>query len=239
MQKVVRSGSVRRALNQQVVDIIGRRIVGGEYRPGTILPTEEQIGKLVGASRPVVREAMKILATKGLVDARSRRGTQVAETSGWNVFDPDILAWWPRGALKRDFAGAFSQLRQAIEPIAAELAAQQATAQSVAALRAAYEAMTMAEDSISFTIADVAYHRALFHASGNILFARLSTIVEPLLHAVIDREEKEVPTMQDETIRLHAAVVEAIERRAPADARRFMEQLIVKTVDIFRSKGQT
>ena len=230
--------NVHYALNRQVVDVVGRRIVTGEWSPGTVLPKEDQIASMLGTSRSVVREAMKILATKGLVEARPRRGTIVVDRSRWNLFDPDILAWWPRADLKRDFAGAFMQLRLAIEPAAAELAAMNGSEEQVAELDAAFKEMTAATDPAAFSVADDAFHQALLIASGNILFAQLSSVIGPLFHAIIDREESDVPTPQEETIRLHGEVLDAILMRAPDRARSATERLLAVTVQIFQKKGQ-
>jgi DNA-binding FadR family transcriptional regulator len=230
--------NVHYALNRQVVDVVGRRIVTGDWSPGTVLPKENQIAVMLGTSRSVVREAMKILATKGLVEARPRRGTIVADRSRWNLFDPDILTWWPRAAVKRDLAGAFIQLRRVIDPAAAERAAEKGTPDQVADLDAAFKAMTTATDPASFSAADVAYHRALLVASGNILFAQIGSVIEPLFHAIIDREEADVPTPQEETIRLHGDVLAAILDRSPDRARSSMERLLEVTVRIFAAKGQ-
>jgi DNA-binding FadR family transcriptional regulator len=230
--------NVHYALNRQVVDVVGRRIVTGDWSPGTVLPKEDQIASMLGTSRSVVREAMKILATKGLVEARPRRGTIVSERSRWNLFDPDILAWWPRAALKRDFAGAFMQLRSVIEPAAAELAAQHGTDPQVEDLATAFKAMITAKDPAAFSSADVAYHRALLIASGNILFAQLASVIEPLFLAIIDREEADVPAPQDESIRLHGEVLDAVTNRTPELARAAMERLLRVTIGIFQAKGQ-
>lgn len=234
----LRPDTVHMALNRQVVDAVGRRIVGGEWAVGTVLPTEDRIAGMLGASRPVVREAMKILATKGLVEARPRRGTVVAERRRWNLFDPDILAWWPRQALKRDFADALMQLRLAIEPAAAELAAVAASDDQRRALVVAFAAMTTAPDPSAFTRADVDFHRALLEGSGNILFAQLASVIEPLFVAVIDREEADVPGPDDPSLRLHGEVVDAVDRRDAGAARAAMTRLLDVTYGIFRSKGQ-
>jgi DNA-binding FadR family transcriptional regulator len=223
-------------LHQLIVDYIGQRIVSGRLPAGTVLPKEEQIAKELGTSRSVVREGMKILAAKGLVEAKQKRGTIVEPSSRWNLFDPEILSWWPRSALKQDFGVAFMDLRMAIEPKAAELAAVNRTDAGAASLQAAYQGMLDATTPREFTVADVAFHRALFESSGNPLIAQLAGIIEPLFAAVIDREEPNVPPASDITVSLHGELASAVAKQNPKKARRAMEHLLQLTLAIFQEK---
>src|SRR6516164_5559747 len=77
------------SLHGRIVHAIGRRIVSGDLRPGDLLPSEPDLG----ASRTVVREAVKVLAAKGLVESRPKTGTRVRPREAWNLLDPDVLAW--------------------------------------------------------------------------------------------------------------------------------------------------
>jgi DNA-binding FadR family transcriptional regulator len=228
----------RVSLHQLIVDRIGQRIVSGEISAGTVLPKEEQIAAEFGTSRSVVREGMKILAAKGLVRARQKRGTTVEPSSRWNLFDPEILSWWPRSTLKRDFGMAFMDLRMAIEPKAAELAAINRSPADSEALKHAYVDMISAKTPREFTVADVAFHRILFAASGNPLIAQLAHIIEPLFAAVIDREEPNVPPASERSVALHGELADAVDRRNPARARKATEQLLRITMLIFIKKGE-
>src|ERR1041384_698122 len=83
----------RRGLHGAVVHDIGVRIVRGDLQPGDPLPTEEELGSQLAVSRTVLREAVKVLAAKRLVDSRPKTGTRVLDRSDWNLLDPDVLAW--------------------------------------------------------------------------------------------------------------------------------------------------
>src|SRR5262249_47442185 len=83
----------RRGLHGELVHALGMQIVRGELKPGDALPTEVESTSGPGVSRTVVREAIKVLAAKGLVVSRPKTGTQVRDRSFWNLMDPDVLAW--------------------------------------------------------------------------------------------------------------------------------------------------
>src|SRR5712691_7528345 len=120
----------RRGLHGELVHDIGVRILRGELEPGDALPTE---GEAPGAtvSRTVVREAIKVLAAKGLVEARPKTGTQVRERRYWNLMDPDVLAWRLEANPSDEFYFDVFELRRLIEPAAAAMAATRASAEEV------------------------------------------------------------------------------------------------------------
>src|SRR5438094_7850809 len=123
----------RRGLHGELVHDIGVRILGGELEPGAQLPTDgDATGEMV--SRTVVREAIKVLAAKGLVEARPKTGTQVRERRYWNLMDPDVLAWRLEANPGDDFFVDVFELRRLMEPAAARLAAGRASSQEVADL---------------------------------------------------------------------------------------------------------
>ena len=128
-----RTGYPRAGVHGRIVHAIGRRIVKGEIQPGEQLPTAAR----VRASRGVVREAVKVLAAKGLVVSRPKTGTRVRPRESWNLLDPDVLAWRQEGVPPGAFLGKLTEVRLLIEPGAAELAARRARPAQIAALQAA------------------------------------------------------------------------------------------------------
>src|SRR5690348_514890 len=135
-----RSQYPERSLHGRIVHAIGRRIVRGDLQPGALVPA----GGELRASRTVVREAVKVLAAKGLVEARPKTGTRVRSRDAWNLLDPDVLAWQQDGAAPASHDAqlrALTEVRAIIEPAAAELAAARAGAQDVAALEQALRQM--------------------------------------------------------------------------------------------------
>src|SRR5688572_13187820 len=131
-------GYPRGGLHGQIVHDIGRRILSGEIRPGELLPTP------LRASRTVLREAIKVLAAKGLVESRPKTGTRVRPPDSWNLLDPDVLAWQQEGMPQPAFLRKLTEVRFIVETAAAELAAQRARAPQLALLNAAFRDMRAA-----------------------------------------------------------------------------------------------
>src|SRR5438046_6227959 len=150
-----------------VVQGIGRRIVRGELAPGEILPEQGELSRKLGVSRTVVREATKVLAAKGLVESRSKRGTVILPRSDWRLLDPDVLGWLTEAGLDPEFLRGMFEVRKIIEPAAARLAAERATPDELTAIRAPFEAMASAHDEATYLDADIRYHAMRVAASHN------------------------------------------------------------------------
>src|SRR2546423_14262737 len=123
----------RRGLHGAVVHDIGVRILSGELQPGDALPLDDLTGEPT-VSRTVLREAIKVLAAKRLVESRPKTGTRVRPRHEWNLLDPDVLAWQIEAGPDPGFLQQALELRRMIEPSAARLAADRATEQEIAAL---------------------------------------------------------------------------------------------------------
>lgn len=123
----------KRSLFGQVLEGLGSRIVRGELQPGQTLP-ETELCRDLGASRTVVREVLKTLSAKGLVDTRTRTGTRVLEATHWNLLDLDVLGWRYAAMPRMQFFRELFELRRMIEPNAAALAAERATAPDIKAI---------------------------------------------------------------------------------------------------------
>ena len=132
------------ALHGQVAHEIGRQIVSGVIAEGDYLPREAELAARYGVSRQAVREALKVLAAKGLVVSRRRAGTRVTPRLTWNLLDPDVLAWHPPEAIDHAFFKDLVELRRLIEPAAATFAAQRGDAEKIAPITAAFERMRSA-----------------------------------------------------------------------------------------------
>jgi len=158
-----------RSLHVRVVHAIGRKILGGELPPGALLPAEPELG----ASRTVLREAIKVLTAKGLVEARPKIGTRVRPRDAWHLLDPDVLAWQQRGAGRPSLLRTLTDVRRIIEPAAAGLAASRADAGDLAALAEALDEMERTALLVSFRATSslpgrasgsLPRHRAIFDA---------------------------------------------------------------------------
>src|SRR5690606_27453238 len=140
-----------RNLTHGLLDALGRAIVTGRYDDGPF-PTEAELARQHGVSRSVTREAVKLLTAKGLVSARPRQGTIVQPRSSWSLFDPGVLRWLLNRKFSLDLLRQFNQLRIAIGPEAAALAATFADADELAAINARLESMKAAEGGADHTL---------------------------------------------------------------------------------------
>ena len=122
----------RRGLHGEVVHTIGLQIVNGDLKPGDPLPPEDELTSDLSVSRTVLREAVRVLAAKGLVQARPKTGTRVRERGDWNILDPDVLSWRTEASDDHKLYEETTEIRLAIEPLAARLAATRATDEEVA-----------------------------------------------------------------------------------------------------------
>ena len=219
-----------RNLTQGMLDTLGKAIVTGSYDKSRF-PTEAEIAKAHGVSRSVTREAVKMLTAKGLVSARPRQGTAVLPASRWNLFDPDVLQWLLERDFSVDLLRHFNQLRLAIEPEAAALAAQFHTTEDVVAIRAGLQRMTAAEAGQDDTLdADIAFHVAILRASHNPFYSQFQAVVATALRTSI-RFTNQIKG-RSANVADHAAVADAIGARDPDAARIAMRRIIGDVLDL-------
>jgi DNA-binding FadR family transcriptional regulator len=175
-----------RNLTFGLLDALGRAIVTGAYDTERF-PTEAELAAQHSVSRSVTREAVKMLTAKGLLTARPRKGTTVQPGSSWNLFDPDILRWLLERKFSLELLRQFSELRIAIEPEAAALAARGgAEAAAVAEIRAGFERMEAAEAAGEDTLeADIGFHIAVLNASANPFYMQFRDVVATALRTSI------------------------------------------------------
>lgn len=175
------AGFARRGLGPTLVDALGRRIVAGEVGEGDPLPIEADLAGSFGVSRTVVREAVKILAAKGLVESRPMRGTRVRPRSVWHLLDPDILGWWAGVGGAEEILRDLAEIRRIIEPPAARLAAERMAGRrdgALVRLEAACAAMrASAHDPERFIEADLAFHGEILRGTNNVLLEQLVAAV--------------------------------------------------------------
>ena len=223
-------------VRERVLGMLGRRILSSHYPQGSTLPTEAQLCAEFSVSRTAMREAIKMLAAKGLVVSRQRAGTRVQEAVSWNRLDPDVLEWMNAGEPDPDFVRGLIEARLAIEPAAARLAAIRATAQDLALIDAAYQSMCAAptSDLAACVQADFAYHSSILRASHNPVFAGLVSLIGQALKNSF-RLTTSVTKNYVATLAAHGDVVEAIRLRQPDIASERMRALIdIASSDLIR-----
>lgn len=208
------------------VDLLGRRIANSAYRPGEVMPNETELAQSLGVGRATIRDAIKVLSGKGLVRTARRYGTRVRPVEEWNLFDADVVRWHepdhPR--LVTMFAET-TELRYIIEPAAAALAAERATASQVETILAAAQALHPDTDNARELFdADCLFHATILDATGNLMMRQLQPLILTMLRVSYDygvRGSEEPVTREG-----HIHVGEAIRSRDPHRARRAMEVML-------------
>lgn len=213
----------------RIVHSVGRRIVSGEIRPGEQLPRPDTLR----ASRGVFREAVKVLAAKGLVVSQPRTGTRVRPPEAWNILDPDVLAWQQLGLPQGEFLAKLTEVRLIIEPGAAELAARRAAPAALSALQAAFGDMRAAlerspPDFDAYNEADVRFHRAIVEACANDVLVQMGAIINTALLLAFNAAIR-VPGLPRNSLPRHKAILDAIRRGHANKARQAMQRLVTNT----------
>lgn len=213
-----------RNLTHGLLDKLGSMIVGDLFS-GKAFPTEAELSEQNGVSRSVTREAVKMLTAKGLLSARPRQGTIIQPVSQWNLFDPDVLRWMLERRFSIDLLIQFGQLRAAIEPAAAALAAKSADEAGFALIRAGYARLAAADVGQDDTLeADVAFHVAILRASGNPFFGQFRDVVSTALKTSIRYTNRMAGRTAD--LAAHEGVMNAIFARDDKGAHRKMQAII-------------
>ena len=213
-----------RNLTFGMLDALGRAIVTGHYDDAR-LPTEAELAADHQVSRSVTREAVKMLTAKGLLTARPRKGTSVQPASCWNLFDADVLRWLLERKFSLELLRQFSELRIAIEPAAAALAARAASPDAIEAIRAGYQRMAAAEMGTDDPLeADIAFHIAVLGASANPFYVQFRDVVETALRTSIRFTNRF--NGRTASLPAHRAVLAAIEAGDPAGAHEAMRAII-------------
>ncbi|HWJ73879.1 MAG TPA: FadR/GntR family transcriptional regulator [Kaistia sp.] len=215
----------RSRLHLTVATALGTEIVGGHLAVGDLIPAEPELCSRFGVSRTVVREAVKLLASKGLLRTGSGIGTWVLPTAEWNFLDPDIFNW----IQESDDADAILQhlfaFRSAVEPAAAAEAARRATLEQLYALEAALEVMSQAKaDFAKWIEGDVAFHTALYVASNNLFMAPLANLFRQYFQMSFKLSSSNFH--HQHCLQEHRDVFEAIRARDPERAHKAVQVLL-------------
>jgi len=213
-------------LHDLLAQKLAEEIISGHRLPGDVLPTELDMSISLGISRTAVREAMRILTAKGLIEPRPKRGTCVTEKTAWNLLDPDVIGWMfakePDDRLVRNLF----ELRLIIEPAAAALAAMR---RNVTHLAQMFQALEIMDRDTLYTEtgqqADRDFHAALLAAADNDQLASLNVSIGVSV-ALSTRYKIEHDVLGNDPVAAHRAVYDAIEHGDAAEARWCMESLI-------------
>lgn len=218
----------KRTSHRLVVDELGQAVVSGEFSVGDTLPGDTDLAARFNVSRTVLREAMKTLAAKGLVVARARIGTRVLPRTHWNLFDSDVLTWHFGAGVDEDFLRHVSEVRLALEPYAAALAARRASDADIARMMRLAVAMGDAGHSPhTLALADLEFHLRLLEASLNPFMRTVGSLIEAALMGVFQFTSPTADETEIDRVAIaHIRIVEEIRRRDEEGARSAMEHVI-------------
>jgi len=235
VRRVGDDAPVEHNIHSYLANNLGREIVGGLYPPGSLLPAESEMLKRFSVSRTALRETYRVLAAKGMIESRSKVGTRVRAKSDWNMLDPEVLAWHMQTVPTEDLIADLYVLRQMIEPAAAELAAAGDPDQAVDRIAAAYADMERFKDGAGDLIAaDLRFHLAILEATGNHFIGALGGLIHAALVCTFKLSWAGAARIQDDRLRQHGAIFEAIRDHAPARARARMNELLRDSINDVR-----
>lgn len=205
-------------LHEILVRRLGHMIVSGAFGAGEALPPAEELCERFSVTRSVLREGLKVLSGKGMIEARQKTGTRVRPRADWNHLDPDLLLW-RFASPKLDDVVALFELRRAIEPEAAALCARRATPEQITLLGQIMQRMEeVAGDNAAFALPDLQFHLAIMRFTGNDLIVSLSGMIEMAL-LISFRLSDEITGDQRHALPLHRTLLDAISNHDETGAR--------------------
>ncbi|RUT34736.1 FadR family transcriptional regulator [Arsenicitalea aurantiaca] len=217
-------------LHLRVADHLGMAIARGDFKPGALLPAEVDLCEALGVSRTAVREAVRGLIAKGLVESRPKRGTCIREPEFWSHMDPDVLRWQLAATDTESYLVKMFQLRRAVEPTASAIAAEQCTAEDKARLSVAFAAMVAAgDDNDAWVDADLDFHHAIYLATHNEFFWPIGQLFSLGLRQMFVIAAQ--GSHRQRAIAEHGALADAILAHRPEDARAAALTLLGNAVD--------
>lgn len=229
--------TISQNLTQQVTHKLGLAIINGDYSVGEGMPSEAILCEQYGVSRSSTREAVKMLSAKGMISSRPKKGILVLPESNWNLFDSDVLSWILKSKPSLNLLREFTQVRYAIEPVAAKLAAQNATPIQVKQLEdALYKITHAASDDLDEQLdAHIFFLNSILLASGNRFFIQLTQFVEAALRVSI-RYTNSVKGVKNTDGTFHAKVFTAIQQGDAQTSFQLVHDILVDALALIESK---
>ncbi len=217
-------GYPRRGLHGRVVSDLGLRIVAGAWPSGAPLPNEDELAAELGVSRTVVREAIKVLQAKGLVEVKPRTGTRVRPRRSWNLLDADVVAWQFADMERGEDLRELYEIRATIETTAARLAAERRTDAQLSEIDANQRRIEAASaEPLAFRAAELDFHDAVVEAAQNSLLSHVGAMIRVALEAA---GEPPRPDADGNEALLRTAVVTAIRAQDPDASEAAMRSLV-------------
>jgi len=217
----------RGSIHRSVVERVAMDILNGQYRSGDALPNEVDLGAHLGVGRSSIREAMRVLSDKGMIEVRPRTGARVTDKKLWRRLDPDVVGWLLAAGPDKDFLFHLIEARRIFEPAAAECAAKRATNADLAAIEKALGEMNQAwPESLETCVeADLAFHRAVLNAAGNPILEEFEIVIDAALRAAFTLSTT-MSQSYAKTMKSHGEVLDAIRMKDPPRAKSAMAALL-------------
>jgi DNA-binding FadR family transcriptional regulator len=224
-----------RNLHEKIANALGVAIIGGEHKPGSLLPTEIELCAKLAVSRSALREAFKLLTAKRLILSRQKVGTLVRPQADWNMLDPEVLAWHLRAAPTDTFVSGLFEVRKIIEPAAASLAAERRTPAVLERIEQALADMERFQGGTgNLADADLRFHQSILDATGNHFLASFGAVIESALRVSFQLSWDGGAHTPDYSLRQHRVVFEAIRDRLAEAAGSAMTQLLASAIEDVR-----
>lgn len=215
-----------RSLNDRVAYELGIRIIRGDYKTGEAIPIESALSSEFGVSRTVLREAVKTLAAKGLVESRPKTGTRVLSRQEWSLLDPDVLIWGYQAGKDEQFLLEMVEVRRILEPAATTLASVRATDEELTRLEELYQQMEAASDNTeAYVQADLQFHVALLAASHNDLLQNFARVIDNALLSIQEATFSRLKSSRS-PLPVHFEVMQNLLKRDPKGAETAMRRVI-------------
>lgn len=208
----------RKSMHAQIVQELGMHIVSGHFKQEEKLPSEANLCEQYQVSRPVLREATRVLSAKGLVYSKPRVGTVVRPRVEWHLLDPDVLFWLMQSTPHSEFFNTLAGVRRILEPEIAAMAAATATEDDIARIENAYRRMEAASSPKELLQPDLDFHRAIAEATHNDLLAYMCNMLSLPLRESINVTNLR-PNTQQLSLPRHKAILTAIKNRDALGAR--------------------
>ncbi len=214
----------------RLINLFGKQIAQGAFEPGTALPSEAELCVRFEASRNVMREVIKVLSTKRLIDAQPHRGLFVMPSEQWNYLDVDVLEWVLEKGDNPSLIRSLIEVRSLIEPSISRWAAERATAVDLVDIEASFNEMAAnVENAAIFHIADIRFHSAILAATHNLVIQQLSDAIGALQRAIFDHTFQTGAEHMDLTVREHHDLFDAIRRKNPQAAEDASRHMVTRT----------
>lgn len=219
----------RLSLYHEVAGRIGSLIAQGSIKPGTVLPNEATLGTEFGVSRTALREAIKLLSAKGLVEVRRKTGTRVRPHAEWSMLDPEVLSWLFSGIGVPADIPDLLEVRRVVEPAAARMAALRATSEDLAEIRNAYLGMERATDDLPSSVElDLRFHLSVLEATHNVFMRPFGALIQAALRASF-RLTNSNRALYSKSLTRHRAVLDAIESESADESEAAMLAILDQT----------